>query len=223
MHKFSKSVKKFAALVGAASVFVTLPVLAQTKPAPDMQTKPEADMQTAPETDMQTAPQVETKPMTPSSSPAMNSTTTRRNVVDVAASSDSFKTLTAALKAAGLDKTLAAGGPYTIFAPTDEAFAALPKGALEQLLKPENRDLLVKLLTYHVVPGDNASTTLKTGETKTLEGASVNVNVSSSGAVMVNDAKVVQPDVQASNGVIHVIDKVIMPPAAQASSGTSSK
>jgi uncharacterized surface protein with fasciclin (FAS1) repeats len=222
VHKFSKSVKKFAALVGAASVFVTLPVFAQTKPAPDMQTKPEADMQTAPETDMQTAPQVETKPMTPSSSPAMNSTTTRRNVVDVAASSDSFKTLTAALKAAGLDKTLASGGPYTIFAPTDEAFAALPKGAVEQLLKPENKDLLIKVLTYHVVPGQNTSSTLTTGETKTLEGASVKVNVSSSG-VMVNDAKVVQPDIQASNGVIHVINKVIMPPAPQASSSTPSK
>jgi uncharacterized surface protein with fasciclin (FAS1) repeats len=223
VHKFSKSVKKFAALVGAASVFVTLPVLAQTKPAPEMQTKPEADMQTAPETDMQTAPQVERKPMTPSSSPAMNSTTTRRSVVDVAASSDSFKTLTAALKAAGLDKTLASGGPYTIFAPTDEAFAALPKGTVEQLLMPQNKDLLIKVLTYHVVPGDNASSTLTTGETKTLEGASVKVDVSSSGAVMVNDAKVVQPDIQASNGVIHVINKVIMPPAPDASSSTPSK
>lgn len=214
VNKFSKSVKKFAALVGAASVFVTLPVLAQTKPAPDMQTKPASDMQTP--------SQVETKPMAPSTSPTMNSTTTTRSVVDVAAANSSFKTLTAALKAAGLDKTLASGGPYTIFAPTDEAFAALPKGAVEQLLKPENKDLLIKVLTYHVVPGENTSSTLKPGETKTLEGASVKVSVGSSG-VMVNDAKVVQPDIQASNGVIHVIDKVIMPPAPQASSSTPSK
>jgi uncharacterized surface protein with fasciclin (FAS1) repeats len=140
-----------------------------------------------------------------------SSTTANSNLVAVAASNNSFKILTAALKATGLDQKLASGGPYTIFAPTDEAFDALPEGVVEELLKPENRDTLIKLLTYHVVQGEKSSSTLQSGATETLEGASVEVNVSSSG-VMVNDAKVVQPDIQASNGVIHVIDKVILPP-----------
>jgi uncharacterized surface protein with fasciclin (FAS1) repeats len=213
VYKFSKSAKKFVALAGAASAFVMLPVLAQANPAPSMHGQPSAS-------DMQTRPQGEAKPMAPSSSPAMNSTTTSLTVVEVAAANGSFKTLTAALKATGLDQALAKGGPYTIFAPTDKAFAALPKGALDDLLKPENRASLVKILTYHVVPGENTSRSLQSGETKTLEGAPVRVNVGSSG-VMVNDAKVVQPDIKASNGVIHVIDKVIMPPTNQSSSGSS--
>lgn len=202
VHKFSKSVKRFIALVGAASAFVTLPVLAQTtKPAPS--TTNESPSMEAPS-------QIETQPTTPSGSPATDSAATSGNVVDVAASNSSFKTLTAALKAAGLDKALASGGPYTVFAPTDKAFAALPKGTLEKLLKPENRAALVKILTYHVVEGDNPSSTLKSGDTKTLEGDTVSVSVSS-GGVTVNDAKVIQPDIKATNGVIHVIDKVIVP------------
>jgi len=148
-----------------------------------------------------------------SSSTTMNSSSTsaNSNLVAVAASNNSFKILTAALKATGLDQKLASGGPYTIFAPTDEAFDALPEGVVEELLKPENRDTLIKILTYHVVQGEKSSSTLQSGATETLEGASVQVNVSSSG-VMVNDAKVLQPDIQASNGIIHVIDKVILPP-----------
>lgn len=148
-----------------------------------------------------------------SSSTTMNSSSTsaNSNLVAVAASNNSFKILTAALKATGLDQTLASGGPYTIFAPRDEAFDALPEGVVEELLKPENRDTLIKILTYHVVQGEKSSSTLQSGATETLEGASVQVNVSSSG-VMVNDAKVLQPDIQASNGIIHVIDKVILPP-----------
>ena len=204
MLTLSKSVKKFAALAGAASAFVMLPVLAEKMPTSGMQTQPPS---------MQTQPQAETKPMTPSASPAMNSTTTSGSVVEVAASNGSFKTLTAALKAAGLDKALASGGSYTVFAPTDEAFAALPKGTVEELLKPENKDTLVKLLTYHVVQGEKASTSLRSGDTETLSGAPVKVNVSS-GGVMVNDANVVQADIKANNGVIHVIDKVILPPGA---------
>jgi len=140
-----------------------------------------------------------------------SSTTANSNLVAVAASNNSFKILTAALKATGLDQKLASGGPYTIFAPRDEAFDALPEGVVEELLKPENRDTLIKILTYHVVQGEKSSSTLQSGATETLEGASVQVNVSSSG-VMVNDAKVIQADIQASNGIIHVIDKVILPP-----------
>jgi uncharacterized surface protein with fasciclin (FAS1) repeats len=207
LRKFSKSVKRFAALVAAASAFVTLPVLAG-----NMQGQSQSP-------NMQTQTQSETKPMAPSASPASNSTTSG-SIVDVAASNGSFKTLTAALKAAGLDQTLASGGPYTVFAPTDEAFAALPEGVVEELLKPENKEMLVKVLTYHVVAGEQTSGSLKTGEAMTLEGAPVQVKVSE-GSVMVNDAKVVKADVQASNGVIHVIDKVILPPRPQAATPKS--
>lgn len=212
MDRLTKTVKKVAAIAGFASALVTIPALAQDMPKGNMQTHPPM---------MRTQPQVQPKPMTPSASPRRNSTAARGNVVDVAAASGSFKTLTAALKAAGLDQALASSGPYTIFAPTDEAFAALPKGTVEELLKPENRETLVKILTYHVVPGENTSKKLKSGQAKTLEGAPVEVKVSSSG-VMVNDAKVVKADIQASNGVIHVIDKVIMPPMEQQSSNSGS-
>ncbi len=207
LRKYSKSVKRFAALVAAASAFVTLPVLAG-----NMQGQSQSP-------NMQTQPQSETKPMAPSTSPASNSTTSG-SIVEVAASNGSFKTLTAALKAAGLDQTLASGGPYTVFAPTDEAFAALPEGVVEELLKPENKEMLVKVLTYHVVAGEQTSGSLKTGEAMTLEGAPVQVKVSE-GSVMVNDAKVVKADVQASNGVIHVIDKVILPPRPRAAAPKS--
>lgn len=150
----------------------------------------------------------EMAPTTPSESSTSTSSFT---IAQVAASSGSFKTLTAALAAAGLEETLSQEGPYTVFAPTDEAFAALPAGTVETLLKPENKEQLVKVLTYHVVPGEVTSDQLASGEVKTVEGSSVKVEVGENG-VKVNDAKVVQPDVKASNGVIHVIDKVILPP-----------
>ena len=201
MRKLSKSVKKFAAIAGATSALVALPVLAQNMPTSSEQTQPPST---------QTQPQVEPKPMTPSASPRRNSTMTGRSIVDIAASNKSFKILTAALQATGLDKTLASGGPYTVFAPTDEAFAALPKGTVEELLKPENKETLIKILTYHVLAGEQTSQKLKDGQAKTLEGAPVEVKVSPRG-VMVNDAKVVKADIRASNGVIHVINKVIMP------------
>ncbi|MBW4650191.1 MAG: fasciclin domain-containing protein [Kastovskya adunca ATA6-11-RM4] len=141
------------------------------------------------------------------------STTASDSVIGVAASNDSFKILTAALRASGLDQVLAAEGPYTIFAPTDAAFAALPAGTIEQLLRPENRDLLVQVLSYHVVPGEMSSTMLESGATETVQGSPVEVVVSDTG-VMVNNARVVQADIEASNGVIHAIDQVILPPDA---------
>lgn len=216
MRNFSKSVKKFAAIAGATSVLVALPVLAENKmPTSSEQTQPSSE-QTQPSS-TQTQPQVQSQPMTPSAAPSRSSTTTGPSIVDIAASNNSFKTLTAALKATGLDKTLASGGPYTVFAPTDAAFAALPKGTVEELLKPENKETLIKILTYHVLPGEQTAKTLKSGEAKTLEGAPVEVKVSSNG-VMVNNAKVVKADIKASNGVIHVIDKVILPRASDQAS-----
>lgn len=132
-------------------------------------------------------------------------------IVDIAVNNDSFQTLTAALKAAGLVETLAGEGPFTVFAPTDEAFAALPEGTLEELLKPENQDQLIKILTYHVVSGTVKSGDLSSGEVASVEGRAIDVKVESDG-IMVNNASVVQADIEASNGIIHVIDRVILPP-----------
>ncbi|PSB20888.1 fasciclin [Phormidesmis priestleyi ULC007] len=139
-------------------------------------------------------------------------TASEKTIVEIASTNDSFKTLTAALKAAGLVETLSSPGPFTVFAPTDAAFAALPKGTVEELLKPENKAILVKVLTYHVVSGEVLSTNLKSGNVKTVEGSPVMVKVGTS-SVMVNNAKVVKADIKASNGVIHVIDRVILPSA----------
>ena len=132
------------------------------------------------------------------------------DVVDTAVNADGFETLVAAVEAAGLVETLKGEGPFTVFAPTDEAFAALPEGTVEDLLLPENKDQLTAILTYHVVPGKVMSGDLSDGMTAaTVEGSEV--TIMTEGGVMVNDANVVQPDIEASNGVIHVIDKGIMP------------
>ena len=133
-----------------------------------------------------------------------------KDVVDTAAASEDFETLVAAVQAAGLVETLKGDGPFTIFAPTDAAFEALPEGTLEELLKPENKDQLVAILTYHVVPGKVMSTDLSDGMmAETVQGQEITVSLGDS--VMIDDATVVTPDIEASNGVIHVIDSVIMP------------
>ena len=135
----------------------------------------------------------------------------KNTLVDVASANGSFKTLVAALKAAELVETLQGDGPFTVFAPTDAAFAKLPKGTVETLLKPENKAQLVKILTYHVVSGEVLSTTLKPGKVKTVQGDTVSVLIKKSG-VTINKSNVTAVDVKASNGVIHVIDTVLMPP-----------
>lgn len=134
-----------------------------------------------------------------------------KTIVTNAAQADNLKTLVAAVKAAGLVDALNAEGPMTVFAPTDQAFAKLPAGTVENLLKPENKDQLVAILTYHVVPGKVMSSDLagKKLSAKTLEGSEVKIDASSS--VMVDEATVVVADIEASNGVIHVIDTVIIP------------
>lgn len=132
------------------------------------------------------------------------------DIVDTAAGNDAFETLVAAVQAAGLVETLKGEGPFTVFAPTDEAFAALPEGTVESLLKPENKDQLVSILTYHVVPGKVESGDLSDDMTAaTVQGGEITIDLDN--GVMVNDATVVTPDIMASNGVIHVIDKVILP------------
>lgn len=133
------------------------------------------------------------------------------DIVDTAMRAGQFKTLTAALKAAGLVDTLKGTGPFTVFAPTDAAFAALPPGTVENLLKPENHDTLVKILTYHVVPGRvMAAQVAGMPAATTVEGQPLKIAASSAG-VTVNGAHVVKADIAATNGVIHVIDKVLMP------------
>jgi|ERR687886_14822 uncharacterized surface protein with fasciclin (FAS1) repeats len=134
-----------------------------------------------------------------------------KDIVALASGNGQFKTLTKALGSAGLVTTLQGKGPFTVFAPTDAAFAALPKGTVENLLKPANKAKLTKILTYHVVPGSVLSTSLKSGDVKSVEGSSLKVAVSP-GKVTVGGANVVKADMKASNGVIHEIDKVLMPP-----------
>lgn len=133
-----------------------------------------------------------------------------KDIVDTAVGAGSFGTLVAAVQAAGLVDTLKGDGPFTVFAPTDEAFAALPAGTVEDLLKPENKDKLTAILTYHVVAGKVMSTDLSNGMMATTVQGS-DVKIMTEGGVTVNGANVVQADVEASNGVIHVIDAVILP------------
>ncbi len=152
----------------------------------------------------------QTLPTTPSTPGSTD--TQGKNLLGLAESNASFTTLTKALKAAGLTGALQGKDNLTIFAPTDAAFAKLPPDALQELLKPDNKEVLLKILTYHVVPGKVLSTDLKSGEVKSLEGGAINVKVDPATGVTVNDAKVTQADITGSNGVIHAIDQVILPP-----------
>ena len=161
-------------------------------------------------------------PSTPETQPTEIPTTTPpgpgasdnqgKNLLALAESNPSFTTLTKALKAAGLTGALQGTDNLTIFAPTDAAFAKLPQDALQELLNPANKEVLLKILNYHVVSGKILSTDLKSGEVKSLEGGAINVKVDPATGVTVNEAKVTQADITATNGVIHAIDQVILPP-----------
>jgi len=142
---------------------------------------------------------------TMASAPAASGT-----IVDVASGTADLSTLVAAVQAAGLVDTLNGPGPFTVFAPTNEAFAALPAGVLDALLKPENKDTLAKILTYHVVSGQVMSGDITAGDVATVEGSTV--ALATDGGVTVNGAKVIQADVTTSNGVVHVVDAVLLPP-----------
>lgn len=133
------------------------------------------------------------------------------DIVDTAVSAGQFNTLVTAVQAAGLVDTLKGDGPFTVFAPTDEAFAKLPAGTVDELLKPENRDQLVSLLTYHVVPGKIMSKDIagKTAQVDSVQGSKLSVDATD--GVTVDNANVIAADIEASNGVIHVIDSVVMP------------
>ncbi|HEY7477452.1 MAG TPA: fasciclin domain-containing protein [Actinomycetota bacterium] len=138
-------------------------------------------------------------------------------IAEIAGSNEDFSTLAAAVDAAGLDQTLSSDGPYTVFAPTDEAFDALPAGTLDDLLRPANQDQLAAILTYHVVAGAVTSGDLSSGPVTTVNGADATVSVDGGTVTIADDqgdvARVVTADIPASNGVIHVIDTVLLPPA----------
>jgi uncharacterized surface protein with fasciclin (FAS1) repeats len=135
----------------------------------------------------------------------------KSDIVDTAVAAGDFNTLAAALQAGGLVETLKSDGPFTVFAPTDAAFAKLPAGTVETLLKPENKDQLVAILTYHVVPGKvKAADVVKLDSAATANGSDVRIAVRD-GSVFINDSRVVATDIAASNGVIHVVDTVILP------------
>lgn len=135
--------------------------------------------------------------------------TSDKTIVEIAAGNEDFSTLVAAVKAAGLVETLSSEGPFTVFAPTNEAFAKLPEGTVEMLLKPENKEKLVAVLTYHVVAGKVMAADVKAGKVETVNGAKATITVKD-GAVKIDDANVVKTDIVGKNGVIHVIDTVIM-------------
>ncbi len=191
----TKNSKKFA---GLAATLMILPVaVACGGQSTDVAIDPAADT---------------TAEMPATEAPATDSAAMGETIVDVAAANGSFNTLVAAVQSAGLAETLSSEGPYTVFAPTDDAFAALPAGTLDKLLLPENQEVLAQILSYHVVSGEVPSSDVETGMVETVEGSDLDVVANESG-VTVNDAKVVQPDVVASNGVIHVIDSVLLPPS----------
>lgn len=188
----------------AASPMPTVPSGGTTVPSGTM--TPSGGTMTQPST---TPPTGVAKPV---KKPA-KAATAGKTIAELAVSSKSLSTLVAALKAADLVETLSGEGPFTVFAPTNAAFAKIPKATLADLLKPENKEKLKKILTYHVVPGKITSKMLKpTQQVETVEGGKVTVKVRK-GKVMVNNATVLKADVAASNGVIHSIDTVIMPPA----------
>ncbi|MFM7427257.1 MAG: fasciclin domain-containing protein, partial [Elainella sp.] len=155
-----------------------------------------------------------TTPEAAAPAPAPNVAATSGNIVDIASASESFKTLVAALNEAELAQVLEGTGPFTVFAPTDAAFEALPAGTFEELLKPENRATLVQILKYHVVSGSYPSASLESGQLPTAAGVPLTVTVAN-GSVKVDGATVLQPDINASNGVIHAIDQVILPSQPQ--------
>ena len=135
---------------------------------------------------------------------------TGKTIVGIAAGNEDFSTLVAAVKAAGLVETLSGEGPFTVFAPTNDAFAKLPEGTVETLLKPENKDKLISILTYHVVPAKVMAADVKAGEVPTVNGGKAAISITD-GAVKIDKATVIKTDIEGSNGVIHVIDSVILP------------
>jgi uncharacterized surface protein with fasciclin (FAS1) repeats len=199
--RFSTSVKSLSKFAGLAAALVIAPIAVSCAGEPAADTS----------ADVTSEVPTEEVPATTTETPTDTTATTGETIVDVAAANGSFNTLVAAVQAAGLEETLSGEGPYTVFAPTDEAFAALPEGTVEKLTKPENQAALQQILSYHVVEGEVPAAEIQSGPVGTVEGGDLEVTADA-GEVTVNGASVVQPDVVASNGVIHVVDTVLLPP-----------
>ncbi|MEL6605065.1 MAG: fasciclin domain-containing protein [Cyanobacteria bacterium J06614_10] len=206
--RFSTSFKSINKFAGIAAALMILPVAVGCtgEPVEDTGADVSSELPEGVEDETAVDPTAEEVPT------GTDEMATGESIVDVAASNGSFDTLIAAVQAAGLEQTLSEEGPFTVFAPTDEAFAALPEGTVEKLTKPENQAALEQILAYHVVAGAVASTEIEPGAISTVEGSDVEVAVDPTGVVVNGEATVVQPDVMAENGVIHVVDTVLLPP-----------
>lgn len=199
------SIKKLA---GFAAGLLILPIIAACEPQQTAQTPPA----TAPTTEA-TPGDTTQSPTAPTTPPAAQAEADDNHVVDVVQANPSLKTLASVIDETDANEVLELQGPYTVFAPSDEAFNALPAETRQRLLQPENRQQLAQILFYHVVPGQVSANQLQSGDVKTVEGANVNVKVDqTANQVTVNDATVTQADIPASNGVVHIVDRVILPP-----------
>ncbi|MBD2152769.1 fasciclin domain-containing protein [Pseudanabaena sp. FACHB-1277] len=215
---YGKLLLKITVIIGLMSIGIltTIPSPAQAQrglnPRPSIFNEPPYNRGKTPPVPTESVSQT-TQPTTEAPTAPVGTPTESKNIIEVLQSDGSFKTLIKALDAASLTKTLKGKSPYTIFAPTDAAFAKLPQDALQDLLKPENKEVLVKILTYHVVPGRVLSSDLKSGQVSSLQGDLITVKVDRATGVYVNDGNVTGADIPASNGVIHRIDNVILPPS----------
>jgi uncharacterized surface protein with fasciclin (FAS1) repeats len=191
-----------------AAGLTILPIIAACEPQQTAQTPP-ATAPTAEATPGATTQ----SPAAPTAPPAAQAEADDNHVVDVVQANPSLKTLASVIDETDANEVLELQGPYTVFAPSDDAFNALPAETRQRLLQPENRQQLAQILFYHVVPGQVSANQLQSGDVKTVEGANVNVKVDqTANQVTVNDATVTQADIPASNGVIHIVDRVILPP-----------
>ncbi len=204
------------------SALISFPAIAQEKTENSVKDALNGATESMNESMVESAPDSLSKPLQEGEKVEMPATTdtesTTSNLVEQAASNDQFQTLVKALEAAGLTETLAGEGPYTVFAPTNDAFAALPANTLESLLQPENKEVLLQLLKYHVVSGAVPSSEIQSGEITTMAGKSLTVQVGEDGNVSINNAQVTQADIKADNGIIHVVDHVILPSRSHAQS-----
>jgi uncharacterized surface protein with fasciclin (FAS1) repeats len=199
-------------LAGLAAGLMILPVIAACEPQQTAQNPPTATEPSPGATTSLIEPTPGTTPRT-TTPPAGQAEADDNHVVDVVQANPSLKTLASVIDETDANEVLELQGPYTVFAPSDAAFNALPAETRQRLLQPENRQQLAQILFYHVVPGQVSANQLQSGDVKTVEGANVNVQVDqTANSVKVNDATVTQADIPASNGVVHIVDRVILPP-----------
>lgn len=206
--RFSNSLKSMNKFAGVAAALMILPVAVACSSEPVEETGADITSELPESIDDDAA--IEAIEEVPGD--VATGENTGESIVDVASANGSFDTLVAAIQTAGLEEVLSAEGPYTVFAPTDEAFAALPEGTVEKLVKPENQEALNQVLAYHVVAGAVAASDIQPGVISTVEGSDVDVAVDPAGVIVNGEATVVQSDVIADNGVIHVVDTVLLPP-----------